>query len=99
MPPIDSAVLALMASIATIFVQLIKGLLSDDFKQWIPLMLFVVMIPLGIALAMVYGRDPIAGALEGFFGFASAVGFYEAANSIPVVNKLFSSKGWVVKGQ
>lgn len=93
MPQIDSAVLALFASIAAVFVQLLKGLVSETYHKFIPVALFVVMTPLGIALSMYMGRDPVAGALEGFFGFASAVGFYQAAKTIApgVVN----GRGWI----
>lgn len=95
MPPIDSAILALMASVATVFVQMVKGLVPDHLKQWIPLALFVVMTAIGLSVALYYGRDPLTGALEGFFGFASAVGFYEAASSVPGARRAFNSEGWI----
>ena len=99
MPPIDSTVLSLLAAAATVMVQLVKGLLADTVKQYLPLILFVVMVPLGTALAFYYGRDPVAGALEGFFGFAASVGFYEAANGLPVTKGVFNGRGWIVRAQ
>ena len=58
MPPIDSTVLSLLAAAATVMVQLVKGLLADTVKQYLPLILFVILVPLGTALAFYYGRDP-----------------------------------------
>lgn len=95
MPPLDSGILTLLASVATVFVQLIKGLLDDSLKRWIPLALFVLMVLVGLGLSLYYGRDPVAGALEGFFGFAGAVGFYETANAMPGANKIMNSEGWI----
>lgn len=95
MPPLDSEVLTLMAAVATILVQLIKGLLSEDIKQWIPLILFVLCTAVGTGLAFYYGRDPVAGALEGFFGFAGAVGFYELTNAIPGARAVMNDRGWI----
>lgn len=97
MPPIDSSVLAMLSSVAVVVVQLVKGLLDDSVKRWIPLVLFVVMLPVGVLLAYYYGRDPVAGLLEGLFGFASAVGFYEAASEVPGVKKVMNGRGWVYR--
>ena len=97
MPPIDSTILSLMASVATIFAQLTKGLLPQKVKDYLALILFVVLVPLGTALALYYGRDPVAGALEGFFGFAAAVGFYETASNVPGAQRVFNKRGWIVK--
>ena len=93
MPQIDPAVLALFASVAAVFVQLLKGLVNEVYHRFIPVALFVVMTPLGVALALYMGRDPVAGALEGFFGFASSVGFYQVAKTLApgVVN----GRGWI----
>ncbi|HUX30177.1 MAG TPA: hypothetical protein VMV78_06070 [Thiobacillus sp.] len=93
MPLIDSAVLATFSSIAAVLVQLLKGMVDDAYHRWIPLAMFVVMTPLGVALAMYMGRDPVAGALEGFFGFAGAVGFYQAAKA--VAPSVVNGKGWI----
>lgn len=95
MPPLESEVLTLMAAVATVLVQLVKGLLSEEAKDWIPLVLFVICTAVGTGLAFYYGRDPVAGALEGFFGFAGAVGFYEVANVIPGANSVMNDEGWV----
>jgi hypothetical protein len=92
-------VLALLASVSTVAAQLVKGLLSDKLKSYLPLILFVVMVPLGLGMALYMGRDPVAGALEGLFGFASSVGFYEAANSLPGVNTVFNERGWIAPEQ
>ena len=95
MPPLDSNILALMSSIGTVFVQAIKGLLPDRAKAFIPVGLIALMIVIGLSLAFYYGRDPLAGALEGFFGAAGAIGIYEGANAIPGVKAVASSKGWI----
>lgn len=97
MPPIDSTVLTLLASVATVVTQLVKGLLPDKLKAYLPVMIFAVLLPLGTALALYYQRDPVAGALEGLFGFASAVGFYETANAIPGAREVFNDRGWIAK--
>ena len=97
MPPIDSTVLSLLAAAATVMVQLVKGLLADTVKQYLPLILFVILVPLGTALAFYYGRDPVAGALEGFFGFAASVGFYETASNVPGARSVFNGRGWIIK--
>jgi len=93
MPLIDSAVLGLFASVAAVLVQLLKGLVDEAYHRWIPLAMFLVMTPLGVALAMYMARDPVAGALEGFFGFAGAVGFYQAAKA--VAPSVVNGRGWI----
>jgi hypothetical protein len=97
MPPLSSEVLALLSGVATVFTQLVKGLLPEKVKDWIPLILCVLLTGIGCALAVNYGRDPVAGALEGFFAFAAAVGFYEGASALPIVNKAFNGRGWIQK--
>lgn len=97
MPPLSSEVLALLGAVSTVFAQLVKGLLPEKVKTYLPLVLFVVLVPLGVALAIYYGRDPVAGALEGLFGFASSVGFYEAANKVPGAKVAFNSRGWITR--
>jgi len=82
MPQLDSAVLALFSSVAAVLVQLLKGLVDEAYHRWIPLAMFLVMTPMGVALAFYSARDPVAGGLEGFFGFAAAVGFYQAGKTI-----------------
>jgi len=98
MPPLESSVLAILTSVATIMAQLIKGLLPEKVKQYLPLILAVLLVPIGTLLAYAYGRDPIAGALEGLFAFGSAVGFYEAASKVPVAKQVFTSEGWITRG-
>ena len=93
MPQIDSTVLALFSSIAAVFVQILKGLVSEAYHRFIPVAMFIVMTPLGVALALYMVRDPVAGALEGFFGFAAAVGFYQAAKT--VAPSVVNGRGWI----
>jgi len=93
MPQLDSAVLAMFSSVAAVLVQLLKGLVDEAYHRWIPLAMFLVMTPMGVALAFYSARDPVAGGLEGFFGFASAVGFYAAAKT--VAPALANSRGWI----
>lgn len=97
MPALSSEVLALLGGAATILAQLVKGLLPEKAKEYLPIILFLICVPLGAALAFYYGRDPVAGCLEGLFGFASAVGFYEAANAIPGAKTVFNDRGWIVR--
>lgn len=99
MPPLSSEVLALMAAVATVIVQLVKGLLPERVKQFLPLILCVLMVPLGTLLAAYYGRDPVAGALEGLFAFGSSVGFYEGASELPGVKSVFNGKDWLVRSE
>lgn len=95
MPPLSSEVISLMSSITAIFVQMVKGLVPEKVKQYIPLILFFILVPLGVLLALYTGRDPVSGALEGLFGFASAVGFYETASRTPGVKAAFNGRGWI----
>ena len=93
MPEIDSAVLTMFSSVAAVLVQLLKGLVNEAYHRFIPLALFVVMTPLGVALAAYTARDPVAGGLEGFFGFAGAVGFYQVAKT--VAPSVVNGRGWI----
>lgn len=95
MPPVDAQVLAMLSSVAAIFTQLLKGLLPENVRTYIPLILIAILVPLGVGLAFYTGRDPVAGALEGLFAAASAVGFYEAAHVTPGVRLIFKHRGWV----
>ncbi len=97
MPPLESSVLAILSSVATIVVQLVKGLLPEKVKQFLPLIIAVILVPLGALLALYYGRDPVAGALEGLFAFGASVGFYEAASNVPGVRSAFNDRGWLGK--
>ena len=95
MPTIRPEVVALIASVALILVQLLKGVFSGSSKKWIPLILITLLTLGGVGLAAAYHYDLIAGALEGFFGAASSVGLYEGLAAIPVVNRAVNSKGWI----
>lgn len=95
MPVLDPSIIALLAGAANIIVQLFKGLLSDKAKEFIPLIVIVLLTVVGVLLAFGYDRDLIAGLLEGFFAGATAVGFYEGVSSIPGVNKVYNGRGWI----
>lgn len=91
---LDPRWIGLLAAIANVLVQLVKGLFSDGLKRWIPLLVIGVLGLAGLGLAAYYGRDLVAGALEGFFAGASSVGFYEIAKSLPGVQLAFNGNGW-----
>ena len=95
MPLLESQIIALLAGVATILVQAFKNLVPDSGRDWIPPALLFLLTLAGIGLAMYYGRDPVAGLLEGLFGGASSLGFYEFASAVPGVNRAFNGKGWV----
>ena len=95
MPQIESGIIALLASVASVFVQASKNLVPDSSRDWIaPALLFLLTL-VGLGLSFYYGRDPVVGVLEGFFGGATALGFYEGASAIPGVNRVFNGKGWI----
>jgi len=95
MPLLRPEVIALIAAVATVLVQLFKGPIPESVRVWIPLVLMVLLTAGGVGLAAAYGYDLLAGALEGFFGAASSLGFYAAASSIPGVKTVVGSKGWI----
>lgn len=95
MPLIRPEAVALVAAIASILVQALKGPIPEKARVWIPLVLLFLLTAGGLGLAAAYGYDLLAGAVEGFFGAASSLGFYAAASSIPGVKEVFGSKGWV----
>lgn len=97
MPLLESQVIALLSSVALIFTQTIKNLIPEGGRKWIPLGLLFVLTLLGLGLSMYMGRDPVAGVLEGFFGGAAALGYYEVGSNVPGVNRVVNSKGWVGK--
>lgn len=97
MPSLDPEIIGLLAAVANIITQMVKDLIPEAGKKWIPLGLIVLLMGVGISLAGAYGRDLIAGLLEGLFGGASAVGFYEAANKLPGLGKVWTSAGWIRK--
>jgi len=93
MPPINPVTVAALAAIAGILVQTFKGVIPEAGKKWIPTGLMVIMTPIGALLALYIGGDPVGGALEGFFAFASSVGFYEFGSS--VVPGVINGRGWL----
>jgi uncharacterized membrane protein len=95
MPALDSAIIALLATVANIVTQLVKELVPDTAKQWIPLGLVLLTMGVGIGLAAIYGRDLVAGLLEGLFGGASAVGVYEVGSNLPGVSRVYNGDGWI----
>ena len=96
MPEINPATVALLASVAAVLVQVFKGALPEIAQRWLPLILMVVLTPLGVGLAVYYGNDPLAGAFEGFLAFASSVGFYQTAKTI--IPGAVNGEGWVKFG-
>jgi hypothetical protein len=97
MPLIRPEVIALVAAIATVLVQVLKGPIPEKIRAWIPIILFVLLTAGGVGLAAAYGYDLIAGALEGLFGAATSLGFYAAGSSIPGVKRVVGSSGWIAE--
>lgn len=95
MPVLESQLIALFSSVASIFTQIIKNLIPEGGRKWIPLGLLFILTLLGLGLSMYMGRDPVAGVLEGFFGGAAALGYYEVASNVPGVKEVVNGKGWV----
>lgn len=95
MPTIRPEIIALVAAIANVLIQLFKGPIPEKVREWIPIILMFLLTAGGVGLAAAYGYDLLAGALEGFFGAATALGFYATASSIPGVRKVVGSNGWV----
>ncbi len=97
MPQLSAEIMALLAGVANIVTQMVKGLIPDQGQKWIPLGLILLTMGAGVALTFAYGRDPIAGLLEGLFGGASAVGFYELASKVPGFDRVWNGTGWITK--
>lgn len=95
---LDPQVIAWLAIIANLLVQLTKGLYPESFKKYIPISLAGLLMAVGLGLAWYTGRDVVAGAIEGFFAACSAVGLYEMAGAVPGVSQLFHSDGWISRG-
>jgi len=95
MPAVQSEHIIFMAGVIEILVQLLKGPLPEQYRQYIPWVLVVLGLFLGLALGVYYGTEPVAALFEGFFGAASALGFYQLSSRVPVVNAAFGSKGWL----
>ena len=97
MPLLESQIIALLASVASILTQAFKNIIPDEGRRWVPPGLLFLLTLLGLGLSMYFGRDPVTGVLEGFFGGASALGFYEIASNVPGVKRMVNGKGWVGK--
>ena len=95
MPAVQSEHIIFIASVFEILVQLFKGPLPQQYRDYIPYALLVLGLGLGLALAVYYGTEPVAGLFEGFFGAATALGFYQIASRVPAVRTAFGSKGWI----
>lgn len=102
MPDLDPRIILFLATAANAIVQFIKGRLPESdpdsdkmaARDWIPIILLPATTAVGCLMAAYYGRDLVAGAFEGFFAGASAVGIYELGSRIPGLDKLFTSPGW-----
>lgn len=90
MPEVRPESVALIAAIAGVLVQVVKGPLSEELRQWIPLVMMVCLTGAGIGLSALYGGDLVAGGIEGFFGAATSLGVYGAAKTIPGLSKPLS---------
>lgn len=93
MPEISSQAIGLMASLAVIFVQVVKDALPEKIKPYIPVALVVALPLIRVGLCLYYGTDPVAGALEGIFGAGSAIGAYEAGHQL--APSVVTSRGWL----
>lgn len=95
MPAVQSEHIFFIASMIEVLTQLLKGPVPEKYRVWIPVALFVVGVGAGLGFGAYYGGDLIAGGLEGFFGAASALGFYQVAKRLPVVETAFGARGWL----
>ena len=95
---LDPAVIAWLAVVANLLVQLTKGLYPEPFKKYVPLLLAGALMAIGAGLALYTGRDLVVGVVEGFFAAMSAVGLYESAAVLPGVKNVFHSSGWIARG-
>ncbi len=95
MPIVDSAHILFIASIIEILTQLLKGPIPDEYRQWIPGALTVVGLAVGAVFGLYYHTDLMAAVLEGLFGAALALGFYQVTSRVPAVNGAFGNKGWL----
>jgi len=94
MPELDSATIALLASVLSALTQLVKGvLLSEEAKRYLPLGVVFVSTLVGLLLAFYLGRDPVVGVFEGVISGLSALGLYASGKSI--VPAAINSGGWL----
>ena len=95
MPAVQSEHIIFIASVFEILVQMLKGPFPEKYRDYIPHALMLAGLFLGLALSVYYGAEPVAGLFEGFFGAGMALGFYQLASRLPVVERAFGSKGWL----
>lgn len=95
MPAVDPQTVSLLGVVANLLTQLVKGLIPDPYKVYIPSVLAVVLMAIGAGLAAYGGRDIVAGLFEGLFGAAAAVGLYEVTSQLPGLQNVFHSAGWI----
>ena len=95
MPQLDPGIMLWLAGAANVVVQLIKGLLKESLRRWIPAAVLLLWSGTGAGLAAYYGRDVVAGVWEGFFAGAAACGIYKLESAIPGLNRVFSRSGWL----
>ena len=94
MPELDSSIVSWLTGVLAAVTQLVKGLvLTEEAKRWLPLGVVFLAALVGFGLAMAYGRDPIAGLMEGVVGGLSSLGLYAVGKSAApgVVN----TDGWI----
>lgn len=95
MPAVDSATILFIASVIEILTQLVKGLVPEKVRDWIPVVLAAVGLILGALFGVYYQKDLMAAVFEGLFGAATALGFYQVSSRLPAVEKAFGSRGWI----
>ena len=97
MPQIDSNVVSLLAGVFAALVQLVKGLVFDneEAKRWLPLGITLLCALVGTLLAFYYGRDPVAGVVEGVIAGLTSLGLYAAGKA--VAPNVVNSEGWLKK--
>ena len=94
MPDLDSATIALLASVMSALTQLVKGvLLSEEAKRYLPLGVVFVSTLVGLLLAFYLGRDPVVGTFEGVISGLSALGLYASGKS--VAPNAINTGGWL----
>ena len=94
MPQLESSVVALLAGVFSALTQLVKGLLlTEEAKRWIPLGTVFLCAIVGTLLAFYYGRDPVAGVVEGVVAGLSALGLYATGKA--VMPAAINTNGWI----
>lgn len=94
MPAVQTEHILFIAGVFEILVQALKGPFPQQYRDYIPYVILVLGLFLGLALGTYYGTEPVAALFEGFFGAATTLGFYAVAKRAPAVNKVFGERGW-----